>query len=520
MWKILAVALYAGVLLVIGYLASRRMRDIRDYFAAGKRLGFINVAFSARATGESSWLLLGLSGMAFLVGPKAFWVILGELLGVGCAWLLLARRFKRLTDKYDSITVPDYLESRFRDAGHWIRLLAAGSLLIFAPIYAGVQVHATGKAFSGYFDLNQAFGIDLSSLLGSGWEHYIGAAIGFAIVMIYITQGGFVAVVWSDVFQGLLMVTGLVVLPIVAALEVAGVTHLLSSPPPVTPDRPPPTPWTLTDIFSIAGLVLIGLGFLGSPQIFVRFIAIRSDREILPGAATAIVWTLLADTGAVMIGLIGRSLFSIDQLSGDVERILPVMSSEMLHPFLAGLYIAMVLAAIMSTIDSLLVLAASAAVRDYWQKIRRPDMPDDRLVSLSRTITIALSLLTFAIGVGLIAYNPDGAIFWMVLFGWSGIAATFCPVIVLSLFWPGLTALGAKLSMLSGILAVPFYKFVAPALLEGLGWAQGRAYLEALDVIPPSFATSAAVAVVVSLLDRRGRDRLRDVRADLRDVRG
>ena len=179
----LAFALYAGVLLVIGYLASKKMHDIRDYFAGGKRLGFINVAFSSRATGESAWLLLGLTGMGYAVGMKAMWVVVGELLGVGIAWIFMAKRFKRLTDRYDSITVPDFLESRLRDSGHWLRLIACGTLLIFVPIYAGTQVHAAGGAFNSFL----------------GWNHYIGAAVGFGVVLLYITQGGFTAVVWSDV---------------------------------------------------------------------------------------------------------------------------------------------------------------------------------------------------------------------------------------------------------------------------------------------------------------------------------
>ena len=178
------------MLLVIGYLASKRMHTIRDYFASGKNLGFFNVAFSARATGESAWLLIGLTGMGYLVGVQALWVVLGEVIGVAGAWIFLSKRFKRLSDRYDAITVPDYLEARLRDPSHWLRLIAAGSLLIFVPIYAGAQVFATGVAFNGFL----------------GWDHFVGAAVGFGVVMLYVTQGGFTAVVWSDVFQGSLMV--------------------------------------------------------------------------------------------------------------------------------------------------------------------------------------------------------------------------------------------------------------------------------------------------------------------------
>ncbi|MBZ0171317.1 MAG: hypothetical protein K8E66_02965, partial [Phycisphaerales bacterium] len=238
------------------------MHDIRDYFASGKRLGFINVAFSSRATGESAWLLLGLTGSGYIIGVKAFWVVLGEMLGVGIAWIFMARRFKRLTDKYDSITVPDYLESRLRDNSHWLRLIAAGSLLVFVPIYAGTQVHAAGGAFNSFL----------------GWNHYVGAAVGFGIVLLYITQGGFTAVVWSDVFQGSLMMLGLVILPIIGLLEAGGVTNIIDNVRAADPGLltlHAGEGWNALTIFSIIGLMTIGIGFLGSPQVFVRFISLK-----------------------------------------------------------------------------------------------------------------------------------------------------------------------------------------------------------------------------------------------------
>jgi sodium/proline symporter len=481
------------------------MHDIRDYFASGKRLGFINVAFSSRATGESAWLLLGLTGMGYAVGAKAFWVVLGELLGVGIAWIFMARRFKRLTDRYDSITVPDFLESRLRDSSHWLRLIACGSLLIFVPIYAGTQVHAAGGAFNSFL----------------GWDHYLGAAIGFGIVLLYITQGGFTAVVWSDVFQGSLMMLGLVVLPIVGLLEAGGVTNVLDSVRAIDPGLltlHAGEGWTTMTILSIIGFAMIGIGFLGSPQVFVRFISLKHENQILPGTVTALTWTLLADGGAVLVGITGRAIFSYDDLGGVgfEQNILPVMSNTLLPAFFSGVYIAMVLSAIMSTIDSLLVVASSAAVRDYWQKTRHPDMPDDTLMSLSKKLTLALALVAFAIGMGILLYDKDQGIFWTIIFGWSGIAATFCPVIVLSLFWTGLTALGAKCSMVAGFCSVSVFKFALPPLLRSAGLDGVDDALAALDVLPPSFAVGMLVAIVVSLADGKGRAKLADVGAELR----
>ena len=497
------------MLIVIGVLASRRMHDIRDYFASGKRLGFFNVAFSARATGESAWLLLGLTGMGYLVGVQALWVVLGELLGVAGAWMLLSKRFKRLADRYDAITVPDYLEARLRDPGHWLRLIAAGSLIVFVPIYAGAQVFATGTAFHAFL----------------GLDHFLGAAIGFGVVMLYITQGGFTAVVWSDVFQGSLMVAGLVFLPLVALSAGGGLgevtevlrgidPHLLSWHGPG--DEGPGTgAWDLGTIVKILGFAAIGIGFLGSPQVFVRYISMKDEKQILPGTLTAVTWTLLADSGAVFVGMFGRALFGVDEIGGNADNILPTMALELLPAFVSGLFIAMVLSAIMSTIDSLLVVASSAGVRDYWQKTKHPEMSDEVLVKLSRRVTVGLSLASFLIGIGIMLHDRENGVFWTIIFGWSGIAATFCPTVILSLFWEGLTARGAKAAMVAGFLGVPFFKFAAPPMIEALGRPTWNAYLADLDVLLPSFLIGFAVAIVVSLADGKGRERVRGALEDL-----
>jgi Na+/proline symporter len=250
------------------------------------------------------------------------------------------------------------------------------------------------------------------------------------------------------------------------------------------------------------GFLAIGIGFLGSPQVFVRFISIRNEEQIKKGAVVALCWTFLADTGAVLLGITGRALFTDADLGFDSDNILPLMSQALLLPFFAGVYIAMVLAAIMSTIDSLLVLASSSAVRDYWQKTRHPEMSDDTLMKLSWQVTMILALLSFGIGIGILLYDLENGIFWIVIFGWSGIAATFCPVMILSLCWPRLTALGAKCAMVAGFLSSIAFKFIVPPLLSAAGWDVGVTYLNALDVLLPAFLVSGLAAVVVSLIGK------------------
>lgn len=500
--RLLGILLYFSVLVAIGVVASRRMRDVRDYFAAGKRLGYWVAAFSARATGESAWLLLGLTGMGAAVGLQAFWVVLGEVLGVGGAWLLMCRRFKNLTNRYDSITVPDYLESRFRDDTHRLRLVAAASLVIFVTIYVSAQIDATGTAFESFL----------------GWNYYLGVLVGFGVVLIYIIAGGFLAVAWSDVFQGTLMVVGLVVLPLAATLSLGPgeVSSRLAEIDPALLSWSGSGEWSALAIGNTLGLALIGLGFLGSPQVFVRFLAMRSAAEIPKGATVAIVWTLLADTGAVCIGLIGRALFTgpadslTDTLGPGGQEVLPLLVERVFPTFVVGLYVAVVLSAIMSTVDSLLVVAGSAAVRDYLQKVRRPELADTALVTASRRTTFMLAAIALALALIVAVTTPNRTVFWFVIFGWSGIAATFCPIMILSLYWTGLTVRGALAGMITGFLAVPLFKFGAP-LLPGVG-----PFFGGLAELGPSFLLSGLMAILVSLADERGRERLAGIGEELR----
>jgi sodium/proline symporter len=498
-YKLIGVFTYLAVLVVIGVLASRRVKDVRDYFAAGKKLSFWSVAFSARATGESSWLLIGLTGMGATVGMHAFWVVVGEVVGVSLAWLWMSRRFKRLTDRYDSITIPDYLESRFSDKSQMLRKIAAFALCVFVTIYVAAQIHATGKAFHQFLQ----------------WEYWTGAFVGFGIVLLYSTSGGFLAVAWSDVFQGLLMFLGLVVLPIYGLVHVGGFGPMVDGLRQIDPNLlnwSGGSEWTTMSAMGAIGFVLIGVGFMGSPQIFVRFLALRDENEIKQGATVAIVWTVLADTGAVLIGMVGRVILE-GKLGGDNENVLPLLSEFLFNPLMVGLMIAIVMAAIMSTIDSLLVLAASAYVRDYHQQIKNPLLPDNSLVRMSRITTIVLALVALGL-VYLVVDGPKTNVFWFVIFGWSGISATFVPTMILSLFWRRFTRTGAACSMITGFLAVPIFSFAAPH------WPLVGPYFKKLSELPPSVAAAFIVGIVVSLMHKQSAQAIDQAESDLKYAAG
>ena len=262
----------------------------------------------------------------------------------------------------------------------------------------------------------------------------------------------------------------------------------------------------------------IGLGFLGSPQIFVRFLALRDENEIGKGTLVAFLWTLLADGGAVLVGMVGRAslhqaetaMIGKDAVLGNGgEKVLPLLVEQTMPAVLVGLYIAIVLSAIMSTVDSLLVVAASAAVRDGYQKVLNPELKDDTLVSLSRKATLGLALVALAMAMTVAVTSETRTIFWFVIFGWSGIAATFCPTMILSLYWKGMTKRGALVAMITGFVCVPLFKFAAP-FAPSVG-----PFLKELGELPPAFLLSAVAGIVVSRLDPAGRDAVAPIAAEL-----
>jgi len=483
--KIIVLAIYVSILFLIGIFASRRIKSMSDFYVGGKNMGFWAVAFSARATGESGWLLIGLTGMGALAGFSGYWVVLGELLGVAISWFFMAKRFKRRSDSFGSITIPDYLQSHFKSTTHTLRILSASVLSIFVIIYVSSQIDATGIAFESFLGLN----------------YFTGALIGFVIVLIYIFIGGFVAAVWSDLFQGLLMFFGLILLPIVIWFSMdhgQSITAGLNAIDPALTSI-----WGGSDdgwmnLFTILGFSMIGLGFLGSPQVYVRFMSIKSVGEINKGRWVAVVFTLLTDAAAVTIGILARVLFT--ESGQDPEAVfgigatdvLNVMTENFLPYILTAIYVAIVLSAIMSTIDSLLVIASSAITRDFYQKIFRPNLKDKDLTKISRFVTVLMALIALGIAMVIALVSPDRQVFWVIIFGWSGIAATFCPVIILSLFWKGYSEKGAIASMISGFLSVMLFKFVLQEL-DDLG-----PYFVELDVLAPSFAIAMITGWIFS----------------------
>jgi sodium/proline symporter len=466
---IVVLAVYLVVLLIIGAWAARASKSVAGYYVAGKKLPSWVIAFSSNATGESAWLLLGLTGMGYMVGIHALWVVMGEVLGVALGWALVALPFKEYTDRYDSITVPDYLEARFRDSHHIIRLVAFVIIFTMVTAYIAAQLTASGKAFGSFL----------------GTTYATGVLLGAAVILYYTTIGGFKAVAYCDLFHGVLMFGALLLLPFVGIAAAGGWTDLMSQLRSADPNLLLPMGEygvSMKGVMSAVSFLGIGLAFLGAPQLLTRFMAARERKEIVDGSVIAVVCIIVFDCGAVFGGMAGRALFPG---LADPETILPKMSAELFPAVFTGIFLVIVLAAIMSTVDSLLILASSAVVRDVVQKVLRPDLSERRLSFYGKLVTVVIG------GGGVVfALGEVRMVFWFVLFAWSGIASAFTPVILCSLFWKRTTKAGAIAGMVAGFAAavtwVLFFKGHFYDLYEML----------------PGFAAGFIVTIGVSLLTK------------------
>lgn len=459
--------LYLAVLAGLAVWSRGETHTMAGYFIAGKKLPPWVVAFSTNATGESGWLLLGLTGMGYAVGAQAFWVVAGEVVGIALAWLLMSRRLKRLADATDSITVPDLLAARFDDQRHLLRRVSVLIILVMVGAYVAAQMVATGKAFDGFTDLDYSSGV----LVGAG------------VIILYTLVGGYKAVAWTDLVQGVLMLLGLIVLPAVAISAAGGwsaLTNDLMLQDPGLLSAWGPEGASATAAVAVLSFLAVGLPFLGVPQLMVRFMSARSEESLVPAMAISVTVILLFDLGAVLTGMAGRALYPG---LADPEGILPLLSTELLPPVLAGGMMVVVLAAIMSTVDSLLILASSAVVRDYWQQIRGTRLNDRALANRGKIVTLLIGL----IGIGF-ALHQSPVIFWFVLFAWSGLGAAFGPVLLCALWYPRTTLRGAVAGMLGGFLTtVAWVLWIKP-----LAW-------DLLEVIP-GFLAGLALTVWFSRL--------------------
>ena len=440
---------YLGILAALAIWSRRETHTLAGFYLAGKKLPFWVVAFSTNATGESGWLLLGLSGMGYLVGVQAYWVVVGEILGIAASWWLVSRRLKALGDETDSITVPDILTAKFHDKGHLIRLVAVLIIVVMVTTYVTAQMVATGKAFSSFL----------------GMDYATGVVVGSVFIIGYTFVGGYKAVSYTDVVQGVLMLLGLIAVPAAAIIASGGLGSVEESLMQQDPK--------LLNMFAIAdgpvwigiaSLIAVGLPFLGVPQLLIRFMSARDDGEILKARIMSVFVMLIFTAGAVTAGVAGRALFPGLE---DHETIFPVLSSNLFPPVIAGMLLVVVLSAIMSTVDSLLLLASSAFVRDTYQKIMGSTESDERLSNYGKVFTVAVGVVAVVLGV-----QEPRVIYHFVLASWSGLGSAFGPAVIGILYYKRITWLGVLCGMSGGFITsvvwLMFFKDTFHGLYEAI----------------------------------------------------
>lgn len=479
-------ALYLCVMLGVGIYFYKKSNSQSDYFLAGRKLNVWVTSLSAQASDMSGWLLMGLPGTAFLLSykdglPEAVWTAIGLAIGTYLNWLLVAKRLRKYSEvSNDSITIPTYFENRFKDKKKMLRIISAIFIIIFFLIYTAAQLSAGAKLF------NTVFGLNYTAAL----------IIGAIVIVSYTFLGGFLAVCWTDLIQGVLMFFAIILVPLLALFSIGGVGETFDL---VTALSDIPGSFGLrewTGIGSIGVITVIsfaawGLGYFGQPHILSRFMGIRHSNDIKPARRIAIVWVVIALGAAVLLGVIGRAylstIMSAEQLSAiDPEKVFILMVQNILSGpvalILAGLILTAILSAIMSTADSQLLVTASAVSEDICKTLFKRDLSDQQLVVISRVTVIVISLLAL-----FMAFNPASSVFDLVAYAWAGFGAAFGPCILLSLYWKRMNWQGALAGVLSGGLMVLIWRnFI-------------KAYIPLYEIVP-AFLISVVFIFVVSLL--------------------
>ncbi|HUG41850.1 MAG TPA: sodium/proline symporter [Longimicrobiales bacterium] len=466
-WALGAFLAYLAVMVGIGAWSARfSSAGLSEFFLGGRRMNRFVVALSAVVSGRSSWLLLGVTGMAFTRGASALWAVVGYTVVEALLFLFYAPRLRRFSQRYDAITLPDFFADRFHDRGG-LRIALAAVILLFMVAYVAAQFVGGGKAIGASFGLAPGTGI----LLTAG------------IVLGYTVLGGFMAVSLTDTVQAVIMLLALLALPALAIGDFGGwsaVVGQLRATGPALPD-----PFALS-FGAFLGFVGIGLGSPGNPHILVRYMSIDDPRQLRFAAVVGTLWNVLMGAGAILIGLVGRAFITtVEALpNADPENLFPVLAQQHLPDVLFGVVVAAIFAAIMSTADSQLLVAASTVVRDVYEKVLRRGRPltQRRLVVLSRIVVTAL--VAAALVLGSIA---DQLVFWLVLFAWAGLGAALGPTSILALFWRRTTRAGIFAGLAAGTLTTVVWYFT-PAL-------KGAIY----ELIP-AFAAGLAATAAVSLM--------------------
>ena len=461
-------------LLAIGIISARSSsRGIGEYFLAGRSLNKYVVALSAVASGRSAWLLIGFVGIAYSKGIAAIWAALGYIVVECLLFFFYAPKLRRLTEKNNDITIPDFYVSQLGDRSGLLRGILVLVITVFMIAYVSAQFVAGGKAFYSSFGIEQTTGVFLTA----------------AIILAYTTLGGFMAVSKTDIVQAFFMLIALVVLPIAAIVNFGGwgpVTEAIIQSDSLFFDFEAVT-WGV-----MIGYLGIGIGSPGNPHILVRYMSIKKASDLRFAAYIGTFWNVVLAFGAICVGFTARAYFpDVSSLpAADAEQAFPFLASQLLHPFLFGFIIAAIFSAIMSSADSQLLVAASAIIRDFYQKLilKNQEVDERKLVFYSRGIVVLLVLIALLCG-----FFASDLVFWLVLFAWGGLGATIGSTSLLTLFWKGTTAQGVIAGVLTGGVLIFLWKLV-PFFKENI-WN--------IYELIPAFIASFMITVIVSLLTQK-----------------
>ena len=487
-WVLVAFGAYLTGMILIGAKYAKTTKNTEDYFLGGRGLNAWVAALSAQASDMSGWLLMGLPGAIYVSGMGECWIAIGLFIGTVCNWMLISRRLRRYTIvANNSLTLPAYFENRFEDQSKVLLTVSSVFIVIFFLVYTASALAAGGKLF------NVVFGLD----------YHIALTIGAVVILVYTFLGGFMAVCVTDFIQGLLMLAGLFIVPLIALAVVSpsgmleligesGVAGGASSYLDIMQNGGKPV-----GVVSVISNLGWGLGYFGMPHILTRFMAVSSEKELEKSRIIGIVWVAISLAMACFLGIIGRAyLMPVvlgTEAAGSAENvfislIVKLFTKDIALPFIGGIFLCGILAAIMSTADSQLLVTASSVAEDLYKGVLKPQAKDEKVLAISRVTVIVVAVLAY-----FIAWNPGSSIMGLVSNAWAGFGATFGPVVLLSLFWRRSNRPGAIAGMIGGGLTVIIWDYIP--LISGLTLGN----VTGLYSLVIGFAVGLAAMVTVSL---------------------
>lgn len=485
-WIFLAFVLYLALMVVVGAVYAKKNSSSEDYFLGGRNLNGFVAALSAQASDMSGWLLMGLPGSVYAFGTGQVWIAVGLFIGTVCNWLFISKRLRRYTIRANNaLTLPTYFENRFHDKRRVLLLVSSITIVIFFLVYTASALAAGGKLF------NLVFGIDYT----------VAMTVGAAVILVYTFMGGFMAVCTTDFIQGMLMLVGLLAVPLIALgfvgagnvgdlIEKSNVAGGASAYLNIMYNGA--EKHRFIDILS---QLAWGLGYMGMPHILVRFMAVKDEKELSKSKGVAILWVALSLAFACVIGVVGRAYLYPTVLEGGqsenvfIAMIIDLFTKDIKLPIVGGIFLCGILAAIMSTADSQLLVSASSVAEDIYKGILKKDADDKKVLRVSRITVLVIAVLAY-----IIALDPNSSIMGLVSNAWSGLGSAFGPIVVLSLFWKRTNFQGAVAGIVTGALTVIVWDYIPLVGGQTLGAATG------LYSLLVGFALSLVAIVVVSLL--------------------